>query len=178
MLQQDVLSFKLSGRKVIGMGTVVWLFLLIAARWIVLHKSGFHGILSIVPFLGNFCLAKSAGRSDMGAIRLIAGAAALFDLFLVFAAAGKYDTAVSNSAISFIDYNILGGEAFLNSEDVLIIQLLILFGAYLTASIIISVNLCSNWGYQWKLAVMLILLEPIGLSIMAFGHHKPLVRYV
>lgn len=159
------------------MFAIICLILGIAPKWIVLRKSNMPGVFAVIPFLGNFSLARSAGRSDIGAIRMLCAVAASMNLFLVFAAAGNYHFPASDAAISFIEQNILYRTSF-QYVDVLVFLLLIFVGLYFTMSISISFSIANNWGFHWAFAVVLLLLEPVGLSILAFGHHKPIIRYL
>lgn len=160
-----------------NMFAIIWLVLGIVPKWIVLRKSNLPGVFAAVPLLGNFFLARSAGRTDIGVIRMLSAIAVSLNLFLVFAAAGKYHFPVSDAAIGFIEQNILYRTSF-QCVDVLIFILLVFVCIYLAMSVSSSFIISNNWGFHWAFVVVLFLLEPVGLSIMAFGNHKPLVRYV
>lgn len=156
---------------------MIWLTFGIVSKWIVLSKSNLPGIFAIVPFLGNFSLARSVGRADIGVIRMLSEAAVSMDLFFIFAAAGKFHFPASDAIIGFIDQNVLRGTPF-DCIDIFVILLFVLIGIYVITSIGISLSISNNWGFHCTFAAVLILLEPIGFSIMAFGRHKPLIRYV
>lgn len=156
---------------------IIWLIVWIVSKWIVLRKSNLPGIHAIVPLLGGLSLAKSAGRTGIGIIRMLSAAAASVARFLTFGAAGNYHVPAVDALIRFIEWNVFGN-ASVTSVDIFAALLLILLAVYLVTHIIVSLNLASNWGFPWIFAVVLVIIEPVGLAIMAFGRHKPVIRYV
>ncbi len=108
---------------------------------------------------------------------MLSAIAVSMDLLFIFAAAGKFHFPASDAVIGFIDQNVLRGTPF-DCTDIFVSLLFVLIGIYVITSISISLSISNNWGFHCAFAAVLILLEPIGFSIMAFGRHKPLIRYV
>lgn len=155
---------------------ILWLLLWIVSRWIVLRECNLPGIQAIVPFLGGFSLAKSVGRSDIAILRILSEFGAIISLFLAFGAAGNFHIPAVDALIDFIELDILGGTS-ITAVDVFVALLLVFLVIYLITHATVSASITRNWGFSWPFTVVLTLFEPIGLTIMALGPHKPLVKY-
>lgn len=134
-------TFALAGGLLYLGFSLIWLILLVIARWIVFSKAGEPGWKSIIPIYNTYTSYKIAWTTNM------------FWISLIFTFLGNLFTAMSDDRFWSIA-GMLGGICSL-------VAAVIAFGY--------SMNLAKSFGKGILFGIGLWLLEPIFTMILAFG---------